>query len=170
MTDISDKLKNANLYIDDVKLVNKDYIPNLQEATQQVKETVDNSNTVEVPTMDGSTRVIDINSMLSLLDGKKKGPNMVSEERYQKGLLVNEADRMNPKQATEWLQKTLGITPEIVQSVIDITEAGQAVVGRVTEDSILLSELAPEGTEYHEAWHRVSQLLISPKKRDRLYK
>lgn len=170
LTDISDKLKNANLYIDDVKLVNRDYIPNLQEATQQVKETVDKSNTVEVPTMDGGTRVIDINSMLSLLDGKKKGPNMVSEERYQDGLLVNEADRMNPKQATEWLQKTLGITPEIVQSVIDITEAGQSVVGRVTEDSILLSELAPEGTEYHEAWHRVSQLLISPKKRDRLYK
>lgn len=170
LTDISDKLQNANLYIDDVKLVNRDYVPNLQEATQQVKETVDNSNTVEVPTMGGGTRVIDINSMLSLLDGKKKGPNMVSEERYQKGLLTNEADRMNPKQATEWLQKTLGITPEIVQSVIDITEAGQAVVGRVTEDSILLSELAPEGTEYHEAWHRVSQLLISPKKRDRLYK
>lgn len=170
LTDISDKLKNANLYIDDVKLVNKDYIPNLQEATQRVKETVDNSNTVEVPTMDGGTRVIDINSMLSLLDGKKKGPNMVSEERYQEGLLTNEADRMNPKQATEWLQKTLGITPEIVQSVIDITEAGQSVVGRVTEDSILLSELAPEGAEYHEAWHRVSQLLISPKKRDRLYK
>lgn len=170
LTDISDKLQNANLYIDDVKLVNRDYIPNLQEATQQVKETVDNSNTVEVPTMDGGTRVIDINSMLSLLDGKKKGPNMVSEEHHQKGLLTNEADRMNPKQATEWLQKTLGITPEIVQSVVDITEAGQAVVGRVTEDSILLSELAPEGVEYHEAWHRVSQLLISPKKRDRLYK
>ena len=170
LTDISDKLKNANLYIDDVKLVNKDYIPNLQEATQRVKETVDNSNTVEVPTTDGGTRVIDINSMLSLLDGKKKGPNMVSEEHYQKGLLTNEADRMNPKQATEWLQKTLGITPEIVQSVVDVTEAGQSVVGRVTEDSILLSELAPEGVEYHEAWHRVSQLLISPKKRDRLYK
>ena len=170
LTDISDKLKNANLYIDDVKLVNRDYIPNLQEATQQVKETVDNSNTVEVPTTDGGTRVIDINSMLSLLDGKKKGPNMVSEEHYQKGLLTNEADRMNPKQATEWLQKTLGITPEIVQSVVDITEAGQTVVGRVTEDSILLSELAPEGVEYHEAWHRVSQLLISPKKRDKLYK
>ena len=170
LTDISDKLQNANLYIDDVKLINRDYIPNLQEATQQVKETVDNSNTVEVPTMDGGTRVIDINSMLSLLDGKKKGPNMVSEEHHQKGLLTNEADRMNPKQATEWLQKTLGITPEIVQSVVDVTEAGQAVVGRVTEDSILLSELAPEGVEYHEAWHRVSQLLISPKKRDRLYK
>ena len=170
LTDISDKLQNANLYMDDVKLVNRDYIPNLQEATQQVKETVDNSNTVEVPTMDGGTKVIDINSMLSLLDGKKKGPNMVSEEHHQKGLLTNEADRMNPKQATEWLQKTLGITPEIVQSVVDVTEAGQAVVGRVTEDSILLSELAPEGVEYHEAWHRVSQLLISPKKRDRLYK
>ena len=171
LTDISDKLKNANLYIDDVKLVNRDALPNMQEANQQLQETVQQteSNTLELPTMDGNTRVIDINAMLSLLDGKRKGPNMVAEERYQEGLLTNEDSKMNPKEATEWLQKTLGITPEITQSVIDITEAGQAVVGRVTEDSILLSELAPEGVEYHEAWHRVSQLLISPKKRQKLY-
>jgi hypothetical protein len=34
----------------------------------------------------------------------------------------------------------LGITPEIISSVIDVTEAGNLVVGRVTEDSIKVSE------------------------------
>nr|UVX34843.1 MAG: hypothetical protein [Bacteriophage sp.] len=34
----------------------------------------------------------------------------------------------------------MGITPEIVSSVIDVTEAGNLVVGRVAEDSIKISE------------------------------
>jgi hypothetical protein len=47
---------------------------------------------------------------------------------------------MNPEQAKEWIQSILGITPEIVSSVIDVTEAGNIVVGKVTEDSIKISE------------------------------
>lgn len=169
LTDVADKFTNANMYVDDVRLVDRRQRSNIQEATQQVKETVE-SNTIELPTVDGSTRVVDINAILSLLDGKKKqGPNMEVVEDQDSSILTNEGSRMNPKQATKWLEKTLGITPEIVSSVVDVTEAGHAVVGRVTEDSILLSELAPVGVEYHEAWHRVSQLLISNDKRKKLY-
>ena len=169
LTDVADKFTNANMYVDDVRLVDRRQRSNIQEATQQVKETVE-SNTIELPTVDGSTRVVDINAILSLLDGKKKqGPNMEVVEDQDSSILTNEESRMNPKQATKWLEKTLGITPEIVSSVVDVTEAGHAVVGRVTEDSILLSELAPVGVEYHEAWHRVSQLLISDDKRKKLY-
>lgn len=169
LTDAADKFTNANMYVDDVRLVDRRQRSNIQEATQQVKETVE-SNTIELPTVDGSTRVVDINAILSLLDGKKKqGPNMEVVEDQDSSILTNEESKMNPKQAAKWLEKTLGITPEIVSSVIDVTEAGHAVVGRVTEDSILLSELAPVGVEYHEAWHRVSQLLISSDKRKKLY-
>jgi hypothetical protein len=82
----------------------------------------------------------------------------------------NEYNKMNPTQASEWIQTTLGITPEIIPSVIEVTEAGNSVVGRVTEDSIMITESAPEGVQYHEAWHRVSQLLIDSKHRDRIYK
>ena len=169
LTDVADKFTNANMYVDDVRLVDRRQRSNIQEATQQVKETVE-SNTIELPTVDGSTRVVDINAILSMLDGKKKqGPNMEVVEDQDSSILTNEESKMNPKQATKWLEKTLGITPEIVSSVVDVTEAGHAVVGRVTEDSILLSELAPVGVEYHEAWHRVSQLLISNDKRKKLY-
>ena len=67
------------------------------------------------------------------------------------------------------LEKTLGITPEITHAVIDTLESGASVVGRVTQDSILLYENAPKGAQFHEAWHRVSQLLISDDKRKKLY-
>lgn len=91
-------------------------------------------------------------------------------EKEVSELAINSQNKMNPEQAKEWIQSTLGITPEIVSSVIDVTEAGNIVVGRVTEDSIKISEQAPEGVQYHEAWHRVSQLLIDPKHRNRIYK
>lgn len=170
LTDISDTLKDANIYIDDVKVVDKRTEQNVKEALNEVKETVESTNTMELPDIDGSTRVVDINATMALLDGKKKkGPNMEVVEDYVDGLMVNDENRMDPKKATRWLEDKLGITPEITQSVIDVSEAGNAVVGRVTEDSILLSELAPIGTEYHEAWHRVSQLLISDKARKKIY-
>lgn len=170
LTDASDTLKDANIYIDDVRVVDKRTEQNVKEALTEIKETVEQANTLELPTIDGSTRVVDINATLALLDGKKKkGPNMEVEEDYVEGLAVNDENRMNAQQAAKWLQEKLGITPEITQSVVDVTEAGHAVVGRVTEDSIVLSELAPEGTEYHEAWHRVSQLLISDKQRRKIY-
>lgn len=170
LTDISDTLKDANIYIDDVRVVDKRTEPNIKQALEEIKETAESSNIMELPDIDGTTRVVDINATMALLDGKKKkGPNMEVVEDYIEGLMVNDENRMSPKQATKWLEDKLGITPEITQSVIDVTEAGNAVVGRVTEDSILLSELAPEGTEYHEAWHRVSQLLISDKARKKIY-
>ena len=170
LTDASDTLKDANIYIDDVRVVDVRTEQNVKEALAEIKETAEQANTLELPTIDGSTRVVDINATLALLDGKKKkGPNMEVEEDYVEGLAVNDENKMNTQQATKWLQEKLGITPEITQSVVDVTEAGHAVVGRITEDSILLSELAPEGTEYHEAWHRVSQLLISGKQRKKIY-
>ena len=170
LTDASDTLKDANIYIDDVRVVDTRTEQNIKEALTEIKETAEQANTIELPTIDGGTRVVDINATMALLDGKKKkGPNMEVEEDYVEGLAVNDENRMNAQQATKWLEEKLGITPEITQSVVDVTEAGHAVVGRVTEDSILLSELAPEGTEYHEAWHRVSQLLISDKQRKKIY-
>nr|DAX32758.1 MAG TPA: hypothetical protein [Caudoviricetes sp.] len=38
------------------------------------------------------------------------------------------------------MDSTLGISPDIRPSVIDVTEAGLSVVGRVKEDSILIYE------------------------------
>lgn len=170
LTDIADTMQDANIYIDDVMLVDKNAESKVEQSQQKVQEET-KMGSITLPDETGKQTTIDLDEIFSILDGKgRKGPNMeVSEEEVSR-LAINEEDRMDPKQAKEWIQSILGITPEIVSSIIDVTEAGNLVVGRVTEDSIKISEQAPEGVQYHEAWHRVSQLLIDPKHRDKIYK
>lgn len=170
LTDIADTMQDANIYIDDVMLVDKNAESKVEQSQQKVQEET-KMGSITLPDETGKQTTIDLDEIFSILDGKgRKGPNMeVSEEEVSK-LAINEEDRMDPKQAKEWIQSTLGIAPEIVSSIIDVTEAGNLVVGRVTEDSIKISEQAPEGVQYHEAWHRVSQLLIDSKHRDKIYK
>ncbi len=170
LTDIADTMQDANIYIDDVMLVDKNAESKVEQSQQKVQEET-KMGSITLPDETGKQTTIDLDEIFSILDGKgRKGPNMeVSEEEVSR-LAINEEDKMDPKQTKEWIQSTLGITPEIVSSIIDVTEAGNLVVGRVTEDSIKISEQAPEGVQYHEAWHRVSQLLIDSKHRDKIYK
>lgn len=165
LTDISDEFQDANLYVDDVTLVDindentkEKASDNLQKATEQTK---DESAPLTYVDENGNERTIDMDDIYNILGGPNKevepNPNVATN------------DLMNEQEAREWLESTLGITPEILDSVIETTEAGTQVVGRVIEDSILLSKQAPRGTEYHEGWHRVSQLCISEKERRRIY-
>lgn len=164
MTDIADQLYDANIYIDDVQLVNKNDLPNQKEAETKVQKAVEDGirdAVFNLPGEDGKQQTLNMADIYQILDGKKrKGPDMQVEGYF---------NTVNIPNAITWMQDTLGITPDIVQSVIDITQTGANVVGRVTEDSILISEIAPEGVEYHEAWHRVSQLCISDKSRKKIY-
>lgn len=170
LTDIADTLQDANIYIDDVMLVDKTAQRKIEQSQQKVQEETKRGS-ITLPDETGKQTTIDLDEIFSILDGKgRKGPNMEVTEKEVSELAINSQNKMNPEQAKEWIQSTLGITPEIVSSVIDVTEAGNIIVGRVTEDSIKISEQAPEGVQYHEAWHRVSQLLIDPKHRNRIYK
>lgn len=170
LTDVADTLQDANIYIDDVMLVDKTAERKIEQSQQKVQEETKRGS-ITLPDETGKQTTIDLDEIFSILDGKgRKGPNMEVTEKEVSELAINSQNRMNSEQAEEWVQSTLGITPEIVSSVIDVTEAGNIVVGRVTEDSIKISEQAPEGVQYHEAWHRVSQLLIDPKHRNRIYK
>lgn len=170
LTDIADTMQDANIYIDDVMLVDKNAESKVEQSQQKVQEET-KMGSITLPDETGKQTTIDLDEIFSILDGKgRKGPNMEVTEKEVSELAINSQNRMNSEQAEEWIQSTLGITPEIVSSVIDVTEAGNIVVGRVTEDSIKISEQAPEGVQYHEAWHRVSQLLIDPKHRNRIYK
>lgn len=170
LTDVADTLQDANIYIDDVMLVDKTAERKIEQSQQKVQEETKRGS-ITLPDETGKQTTIDLDEIFSILDGKgRKGPNMEVTEKEVSELAINSQNRMNSEQAEEWIQSTLGITPEIVSSVIDVTEAGNIVVGRVTEDSIKISEQATEGVQYHEAWHRVSQLLIDPKHRNRIYK
>lgn len=81
--------------------------------------------------------------------------------------------KINEKQARKWLSNKLGLTEdqvEVVDGVIRTLSNGRSVIGVAKEDSIKLSREADHGVQYHEAWHRVSLLMLTPEQRQRLYK
>ena len=169
LTDVSDKLWNANLYVDDVQLVTNDQ-QKVIEQTNVAKPEQDASKGFQVMDQNGVVHNVDITETLKMMDAaNRKGPNMEVDEKELEGLEKNKEYKMRVDEAIKWLSDTLGIIPEIVNGVIDVTEAGGSVVGRVTEDSILLSDVAIDGVQYHEAWHRVSQLLINDRQRKKIY-
>lgn len=76
--------------------------------------------------------------------------------------------------AKAWLAKTLGLTEEdetlvIVDDVITLMKTSVKAIGLTKEDCIMLYDMADKGVEFHEAWHRVSNLLISEKRRNKIY-
>lgn len=170
LTDIADELWDSNIYVDDVMLADKAAEKIQQQAQQKVEKEYEDPIKTKVftlPDESGKQTSVNMADIFAILDGKKRGPNMEVEVQEDNTLWVNE--RIDPEQAEEWLSSTFGTSPQIIPTIIDVTEAGTAVVGRVIEDSVLISNFAPVGTEYHEAWHRVSLLLIDNKRRERIY-
>lgn len=58
---------------------------------------------------------------------------------------------------------------EIVDDIITVAKQGIQAFGIMREDSIMLFSGAEEGTAYHEAFHRVSLLLIPRSQRESVY-
>ena len=80
--------------------------------------------------------------------------------------------RINTVKATKWLKRTLGLTDEqitITDGIIRQFANGSAVYGVCNADCINISNMAVEGVQYHEAWHRVSLLMLTPEMRKNLY-
>lgn len=76
---------------------------------------------------------------------------------------------INRTKATKWLQSNLNIDPIWTNTVIELGSSGVKVMGLTRNDSILLWEGAERGTEYHEAFHRVSVLLLNNTERANVY-
>ncbi len=83
-----------------------------------------------------------------------------TEEPYKKG---------NIEEAVNWVQSKLGVTPEVTNGLIRVAQFEKPLFGLFTKSSIVLSDALEEGTEYHEAFHFVSQLYLTMEERQSLY-
>ena len=83
-----------------------------------------------------------------------------TEEPYKKG---------NIEEAVNWVQSKLGVTPEVANGLIRVAQFEKPLFGLFTNSSIVLSNALEEGTEYHEAFHYVSQLYLTMEERQSLY-
>lgn len=73
----------------------------------------------------------------------------------------------------QWLKDTFGLTDEQLRmkdGVVREVSKRMVSVGMTVEDGIILSRLAPSGTGFHEAFHRMTNLLVDDRKREQIYK
>ena len=94
-------------------------------------------------------------------------------------VLPDENERLDFKEARQHIIDILGnkyFTIEemhqdlTVEQAINMFKNGPAVLGLCKQSLIKLSYYARKGTEYHEAFHRVVELLLDDKKREKVYK
>ena len=93
------------------------------------------------------------------------------EKRMTRNQMLHQK-RINTKKAVKWLKRTLGLTDEqieIVDGLIKEFANGSVVYGIARRDSIAISDQAIEGVQYHEAWHRVSLLMLDKETRSKIY-
>lgn len=70
------------------------------------------------------------------------------------------------KAFSKWSKNKLGITPRIVEGLIEI--GGVEAFGVTYDASIVLSKLANKGTGFHEAFHLVFNNIFSKEQRDKV--
>lgn len=89
---------------------------------------------------------------------------------------VNEDRKIwNQEKELAWLAKVLPqLEPDarehIVKGLIEVNAKGDRAWGQFNNGIITLSDIAAEGTTYHEAFHAVFNLLLDPKERETLFK
>ena len=76
--------------------------------------------------------------------------------------------QMDAQIEQEWLQSRLGDDAQLVDDMIELAD-GTRAMGALKESSILLWLGAEEGTAYHEAYHKISLLVLDRRERMGVY-
>jgi len=93
-----------------------------------------------------------------------------SEPFRTKDFEGDEYTKANMEEAKQWLIDRFGKEVGIIihEGLIE-TEDGKKHFGEALEDAFLLSDAMEVGTEYHEAFHRVSLRYLTPSENTRMY-
>lgn len=144
-------MTDALIYIKDVALVEKDN----GKTEQQIEESVLDNPGVKVESAD------DLSAFFEQEFGAKFTSDQLSKQQDENELR---------ERARAIIRKLTGLNNvETEDDVLGVTQSGLYILGKAQLDSITLSTYAPVGTEYHEAWHRISNLLMEDKQREKLF-
>jgi len=90
------------------------------------------------------------------LDTKLPGGGRVVESLREKPITKEEKDAIEKR-----LRRLLGrVKVEWTEGAIEVLKSGASVAGRTVVNAIKLSDRLTEGTELHEAFHRIFEILI----------
>lgn len=80
-------------------------------------------------------------------------------------------ETLDEQEAREDIASILGDTAvEFVDDILCILQNGLKALGVTLSDVIVLSKLAADGVQFHESFHKIIELLIDDKTRQRIYK
>lgn len=144
-------MSDALIYIKDVALVEKDN----GKTQQQIEKSVLDNPGVKVESAD------DLSAFFEQEFGAKFTSDQLSKQQDENELR---------ERARTIIRKLTGLNNvETEDDILGVTQSGLYILGKAQLDSITLSTYAPVGTEYHESWHRISNLLMEDKQREKLF-
>ena len=101
------------------------------------------------------------------------------DDEFEDDLLLREVDSStrptwNKEKGLKWLRKVLPQLSEqdrvkVVEGLIQVAENGPVAWGMFSNGIVTLSDIAAEGTEYHEAFHVVFNLMLTPQEKELLF-
>ena len=143
-------MADALIYMKDVDLVKNDEGKTDQQIEQSVTEDPINDQTP-------------VDNIIKFFDDEF-GALKVDKKSKQK-----DQESLHDK-ARKIVKRLTGLEDvEVVDDVLGVISTDMYILGRARIDSIQLSTFAPDGTEYHESWHRISNLLMDDKQREKLF-
>ena len=142
-------------------------LPNIPSTPEPQTEVTEDVTTSEVTTQDGSY-IKEITN-----DGEIDPLSLGIDEDFDvpfRKVAGNISEVVTPEEI-QWFRNKLGLPEDSLHIVEDAIALGgnEYAMGLVRKDSTILWKGAERGTLYHEAFHRVSLLTISPKERKKIY-
>lgn len=142
-------------------------LPNIPSTPEPQTEVTEDVTTSEVTTQDDSY-IKEITN-----DGEIDPLSLGIDEDFDiptRKVTGNISEVVTPEEI-QWFRNKLGLPEDSLHIVEDAIALGgnEYAMGLVRKDSTILWKGAERGTLYHEAFHRVSLLTISPKERKKIY-
>lgn len=181
-SDLKDNLfKSSFAYADDIQVVNKRI--NDPEVKEAADNKVNNLQTVvtvpepqtnlqeaatENPTSEDDAYINKISNNGTI------DPFAISEDDdidFPARKITGAINETVSAEEIKWFRNKLGLPEDSLTIVEDAIALGsnEYAMGLVREDSTILWKGAERGTLYHEAYHRISLLTISPRERRKIY-
>lgn len=142
-------------------------LPNIPSTPEPQTEVTEDVTTSEATTQDDSY-IKEITN-----DGEIDPLSLGIDEDFDvpfRKVAGNISEVVTPEEI-QWFRNKLGLPEDSLHIVEDAIALGgnEYAMGLVRKDSTILWKGAERGTLYHEAFHRVSLLTISPKERKKIY-
>lgn len=142
-------------------------LPNIPSTPEPQTEVTEDVTTSEATTQDDSY----IDEITN--DGEIDPLSLGIDEDFDiptRKVTGNISEVVTPEEI-QWFRNKLGLPEDSLHIVEDAIALGgnEYAMGLVRKDSTILWKGAERGTLYHEAFHRVSLLTISPKERKKIY-